>query len=296
MEGKDAISDIVVVGEPDFEGQIFAAEKEHNVSFFKQFHLPMIQMAGIVPDSATILELGSGIGQLSYGTLQTITPIGYVATDVFPSLVEKLEINLRKWSTGKHTIVAAALCDPQNELFIKEGAFNVIQSHSVLHHVLDYRAAIKSLYQKLATPGVLIFTEPCLESYMFLCLTLKLFRRSVKLPDDVLLQIDLLTQYVEQRSGALREDMAFLSTFGTGDKYLFSAYDLFALSLQTGGKLYIQRDTRNPKENLKFELEIRGADRETLTEFDRFLSDLLPVGLENSYFCDLRQVFCLIKL
>ena len=77
--------------------------------------------------------------------------------------------------------------------------------------------------------------------------------------------------------------------------YLFSIYDLFELAEQIGARLHIQRDHRDPKENLKFELKIRGASEENLRAFDGFLTDMLPVGIENACFGDLRQVFCLVK-
>lgn len=187
------------------------------------------------------------------------------------------------------------ICDPQESLFVKDGVFNVIQSHSVLHHVLDYRSAIAELFKKLASPGVMIFTEPCLESYMFLVMLLKMFRKTHAFPEDLALQVDLLNTYVEQRSGNLRADQKFLAGFGAGDKYLYSAYDLFSLADHVGAKLHVMKDNRSPRGNLMFELEIRGADKETLAAFGDFLQEALPLGIENAYFSDLRQVFCLVK-
>jgi SAM-dependent methyltransferase len=293
VAGQKAISDIQVSGEPDFENQISDAETEHSIQFFRQFHLPMMNMAGIDIGRSAILELGAGLGQLAHGTLKTIQPQYYLATDVFPTLVASLEKNLPRWSSK--TVVGAALCDPQRDVFIKNGAFNVIHSHSVLHHVLDYRSAVKSLFDKLASPGVLIFTEPCLESYMFLCLMLKLFAKTTTFPEPLAQQVKWLTEYVEQRSGNLRDNKEFLSQFGTGDKYLYSAHDLFSLADQIGARLHVQKDTRSPRHNLIYELQIRGGDEKTLTDFGTFLDDVLPIGMENAYFSDLRQVFCLIK-
>jgi SAM-dependent methyltransferase len=290
---QKAISKIDVVGAPDFENQISDAETEHSINFFKQFHLPMMKMAGIDLGRAAILELGAGLGQLAHGTLKSIEPAYYLATDVFPSLVASLGENLPRWS--KNTTVGAALCDPQRDVFIKNGAFSVIQSHSVLHHVLDYRSAVKSLFDKLASPGVIIFTEPCLESYMFLCLMLKMFGKRTKLPEQLAQQVMWLVEHVEQRSGNMRDDKQFLSQFGTGDKYIYSAYDLFNLAEQIGARLHVQKDTRDPKQNLIYELKIRGGDEKTLSNFGVFLDEVLPVGIEKAYFSDLRQVFCFIK-
>jgi len=279
-------------GNPDIENQISSPEHPWNVSFFRQFHLPMIQSAGVDPAGCRILEIGSGFGQLAYGTLKTVKPDLYIATDVFPQLVSVLSDSLPKWTTAT---TAAAFLDPQDPLLFKPQVFNVIQSHSVLHHVLDYRAAVRALYDRLATPGVLIFCEPCLEGYLFLLTTVRMFMKSAPLPEPLAKQIALMETYILQRTGAQRANADFLRGFGTGDKYLYSAYDLIDLAEDVGAKLYIQKDERVLKNNLKFELQLRGSDEHTLEAFDAFLSDLLPEGVENAYFSDLRQVFSLRK-
>jgi SAM-dependent methyltransferase len=279
-------------GDPDVENQIGQAEDEHSVAFFKQFHLPMILRAGIAPEECRILELGAGFGRLAYGTLKTISPKTYVATDVFPQLVDILAENLSKWTSGA---TGAALFDPQSESFIKKGAFNVIQSHSVLHHVLDYRGAVASLYETLASPGLIIFTEPCLESYQYFITLYNLFENSESVPEDVRLEMSYLRVYIYKRGGEDREDIDFLRSCGAGDKHLYSAYDLHTLADSLGSKLFIIKDNRKPLNNFLFELSLRKADAELLKKFEQFLIKNLPEGISNAYFSDLRQVFCFIK-
>ncbi len=292
-DGLPCLSDSrIPPGQPNVENQISAPEHPWAVSFFKQFHVPMMQAAGVDPAGCRILELGAGFGQLAYGTLQSIKPELYIATDVFPQLVTELSANLRRWTAST---AAAALLDPQDPLLLKRQVFNVIQSHSVLHHVLDYRGAVRALYERLARPGVLIFCEPCLEGYLFFLTTVRMFRKLVPLPDPVAEQVGLVETYILQRAGARRADAEFLREFGTGDKYIYSAYDLMELAEEVGAKLYVQRDGRSLKENLKFELRLRGGDDQTLAAFDEFLSEMLPEGAENAYFSDLRQVFSLRK-
>ncbi|MGA3282056.1 MAG: class I SAM-dependent methyltransferase [Smithella sp.] len=279
-------------GTPDVENQISASEQPWAITFFQQFHLPIIRDAGIEPNDCRILEIGSGFGWLAYGTLNTINPEVYVATDIFPQLVTVLSDNLRKWTKSD---TAAALFDPQDPFLFRSLYFNVIQSHSVLHHVLDYRTAVRALYNHLASPGVIVFCEPCLEGYLFFLISVRMFSRVQTLPQKLTKEIEFVETYILQRTGSLREDVHFLRQLGSGDKYLFSAYDLFELADNIGAKLYIKKDGRSLKENLKFELKLRGADENIIAKYDDFLSFLLPEGVENAYFSDLRQVFSFHK-
>jgi SAM-dependent methyltransferase len=283
---------VIPPGDPDIENQISSPEHPWAITFFRQFHVPMIQSAGVELAGCRILELGSGFGRLAYGTLKAIKPDLYIATDVFPQLVSVLSGNLPKWTTAA---AAAAFLDPQDTLLFKPQVFNVIQSHSVLHHVLDYRAAVRALYDRLATPGVLIFCEPCLEGYLFFLTTVRMFMKSEPIPENLAKQISSVETFILQRTGPQRRNSEFLRGCGTGDKYIYSAYDLMELAEDVGAKLYIQNDDRALKDNLMFELRLRGADEDTLGRFDTFLSDLLPEGVENAYFSDLRQVFSLRK-
>ncbi len=279
-------------GDPEIENQISAAETASSISFFRQFHLPMIQAAGVNPDTARVLEIGAGFGQLAHGALKVIRPELYVATDVFPQLVSVLASNLCRWTDLP---VAAAILDPQDPLLFKPGCFNVIQSHSVLHHVLNYRDAVREMYERLASPGVLIFGEPCLEGYLFFLATVRMFRKLVPLSDDTATQIRLFEENLLQRMGPRRADPEFLRQFGAGDKHIYSLYDLMELAEGIGAKLVVQRDGRSMKNNLKFELRLRGANDDTLARYDAFLAELLPEGVENAYFSDLRQIFSLRK-
>lgn len=282
----------IPLGEPDVEHQISTPESEWAIKFFKAFHAPMIQSASVDLTHCRILEIGAGFGQLAYGSLKTIEPDLYVATDVYPQLVSTLAENLPKWTSRP---AGAAFLDPQGLLLFKPGAFNVIQSHSVLHHILDYRTAVRSLFERLATPGVMIFCEPCLESYLFFLTVVRLFRKTVRFSGALAEQVDAVEKYIGDRAGPMRHSVEFLRSFGAGDKYLFSAYDLMSLAEFVGADLYVQKDSRPLKENLKFELSIRGADEVTIAKFDEFLTELLPAGIDNAYFSDLRQVFCLKK-
>ncbi|CAB3732790.1 hypothetical protein LMG22037_05740 [Paraburkholderia phenoliruptrix] len=280
-------------GEPDIQNQISEAENRWIIDYFQQFHLPMMVRAGLSLDDLRILEIGGGFGQLAYGTVNSVRPQYYVATDVFPTLVSTMTSNFKKWAIPN---CFSALLDPnENELFLRPNSFNVIQSHSVLHHVLHYQSAVERLYQKLDSPGIMIFCEPCLDAYVYFQTLTKAFRDSHSVSPQLALELDYLDLYIDQRCGVDRENAKFLAQFGAGDKYLYSIYDLQRLAETVGAKLYIQKDVRDARGNFEFELKIRKALESDVLAFSNFLDRILPAGVNQGYFSDLRQVFCLIK-
>ncbi len=52
-----------------------------------------------------------------------------------------------------HTQVGAAIFNVDDEVLLRDDAFNVIQSKSVLHHVRDYKAALRLFFAKLSSPA-----------------------------------------------------------------------------------------------------------------------------------------------
>lgn len=280
-------------GSPDVENQISEAENEWIKGYFRQFHIPMMSLAGISVDDLRILEVGGGFGQLAYGTFHSARPIFYIATDIFPQLATSMDEGFKKWGAKNF---AAALLDPNQEPFlIHDGAFNVVQSHSVLHHILNYEEAVARLYKILDSPGVMIFCEPCLDAYVYLQTLTKSFRQVFSVSEPLKSQLHYLDVYVDQRCGSSRHDKEFLAQFGSGDKYLYSLYDLQRLAEKIGAKFHVEKDTRGARENFKHELKIRNASSHDLERFDEFLKEVLPAGVDDAYFSDLRQVFCFCK-
>jgi SAM-dependent methyltransferase len=280
-------------GEPNVENQISEAENRWISEYFQQFHVPMIARAGVPDGDLRMLEIGGGFGQLAYGTLNNVQPQYYIATDVFPALVSIMAENFHKWSKPN---CASALLDPNDEnLYIKKNSFNVIQSHSVLHHILHYQEAVKRLFDTLDTPGLMIFCEPCLDAHVYLQTLTKAFRFAYEVSPELSQQLGFLDIYIDQRSGADRTNTEFLSQFGAGDKYLYSIYDIQNLAQKIGARLYIQKDTRKARGNLEFEMKLRNATDLDLVNFREFLDRVLPNGVDEAYFSDLRQVFCLVK-
>ncbi len=284
----------IPTGDPEIEGQIGQAESDHIIEFFKTVYAPAIVQAGIELETARILELGAGFGRLSYGTLMNITPEIYVATDVFPDLVRQLTRNLEKWSSSRTTI-GAGILDPSDNILFKKGVFNIIQSHSVLHHVLDYKHAVRALYDKLDTPGILIFGEPSVDGYLVLVMLI----RSIKMASTAFSEplVNSLSTLEDNLLGRIenRENLDYLRRFGHGDKHIFSVYDFMDLAADIGARLHIQREYRGLRGVTIGQLAIRNANDQDRKQITELVTTLLPLGTEHALFNDLRTIFCLIK-
>lgn len=280
-------------GGAQIEGQIGEGEDPYIGDFFRDMVKPIIEKSKVDMRSLDVLELGSGFGKLAYGMFQSCQPNRYIATDVIPDLFESLASNLTKWAPVK-TQTAVAVLDPQDPLKFKQGAFNVIQSHSVLHHVLDYKTAIRSLYDKLASPGVLIFAEPFVDGYLLFCMFSRLVQQKINLSKNVQSQLSALEENVVART-IHRDDLTYLSRFGTGDKHIYSIHDLLSLANHLNAQLIVQRDSRSLHSMIMCEFQVRGASEQELKQIGSIITELLPPGIENALFSDLRHVFGFAK-
>lgn len=280
-------------GGTQIEGQIGQAEDPQIVSIYRDLVVPMIRQSKVNTGHLRILELGSGYGKLAYGTFQNCSPELYVATDVTPDLFQSLSANLARWA-APHVPTGVAIMDPQDPLLFRHGYFNVIQSYSVLHHVLNYKNAIASLYDKLASPGILLFMEPFVDGYLFFCTLARIIANRFYLTDSLKAHLAALEENVIART-LHREDPQFLSQFGTGDKHIYSIHDLLELANSLDAQLVIQRDNRNLRDLFLGEFQLRGATESELHQIGQFLTDVIPTGIEHAFFSDLRQAFCFVK-
>lgn len=280
-------------GGAQIEGQIGEAEDPQIIAIYRDLIVPMIRKAGVNTGHMRILELGSGFGKLAYGTFQNCSPELYIASDVTPDLFSSLDANLRRWAPS-HVPTGTAIMDPQDPLRFRNNCFNVIQSYSVLHHVLDYKQAIASLFQKLASPGILLFMEPFIDGYLFFCTLARIISNRFYLSDSLKAHLNALEENIVART-VNRENLPFLSQFGIGDKHIYSINDLLSLANDLDAQLVIQRDNRDLRELFLGEFQLRGATESELNQIGQFLSDVIPKGIEHALSSDLRQAFCFVK-
>ena len=280
-------------GGAQIEGQIGEGEDAYIGGFYREFLLPMVKQANIDVTSSRILELGCGFGKLAYGTFQNYSPKLYVATDVVPDLFPTLSDNLSRFAP-ESTDWGIAILDPQDRLLFRKGVFNIIQSHSVLHHVLNYRYALQNLFEYLPSPGILMFAEPFVDGYLLFCMIARIVSRRFVLSERLRQQLTALEQNVIART-VNRQNPAFLSQFGTGDKHIYSIYDLLEIADQLGARLIIQRDPRSLEGLFLGEFQLRGATASELQQIQVFLHEILPEGIEHAFFSDLRHIFSFVK-
>ncbi|MCJ2010417.1 class I SAM-dependent methyltransferase [Methylobacterium sp. J-092] len=281
---------------PEFDGQINSPESPHIIKFFSDNYMPIIKMAGINQSDARILEIGAGLGALAYGTLSTFTPLSYVATDIFPILIDEMSNNLSKWSRSE---TCAALLDPNDRLSFEFNYFNIIQSHSVFHHVADYRTAIANLFDRLRTPGVLIIAEPSADGYALLCMLVRSMQlHNIYAPEKFSeLYLNTLKKLVNNLADRLSHanDVNYLRKYGHGDKHIFSVYDLVDLACSLKARLHIQREHRSFFGGTRFQLTSRSANELDIRLTEELIRNLEPVGVQNAVFNDMRIIAAFIK-
>ncbi|HEY9754637.1 MAG TPA: class I SAM-dependent methyltransferase [Oculatellaceae cyanobacterium] len=94
------------------------------------------------------LDVGAGTGNLTGKLLA----MGYhvTATDISPEMLAVLKKKYTSYLPEKLTVINS----PIEELTFDEGEFDLITSYSVLHHLPDYEAALKTLIKFLRKGGV----------------------------------------------------------------------------------------------------------------------------------------------
>jgi 2-polyprenyl-3-methyl-5-hydroxy-6-metoxy-1,4-benzoquinol methylase len=277
----------------DVENQVTAPEHPWHRELAQNLFIRPIQRAGVDMERASILEVGAGLGALSYGILTSSRPSRYVATDTFRQFIPPLEDGLSRWRTS--TSVSAGLLDPQDELLYADGEFDAVVMNSVLHHLLDYRGALRRLFNKLPSPGILVMVEPCLDGYLFFDFVSRFVRSKLPLSPELTHNLVGMSAYTADMAGQHGDHADLLAKYGAGDKYMFSIYDMINLARDIGASFSVEKDSRNLLDQLKFGFKIRGATDDELGQIGALLQDLLPVGVESAMFGDLRQAFCFTK-
>jgi ubiquinone/menaquinone biosynthesis C-methylase UbiE len=130
--------------------------------------LPMAEIETL--RAGAILDIGCGFGDLTYGLASSyrikdcdiyaidhsIDSLHVLLASVFPQQGNRIHVSTQD---------ASALCLP-------EGSLDLVFGSAVLHHILDYRALLKSVYLTLKPRGKAIFMEPFLHGYLIASLFL----------------------------------------------------------------------------------------------------------------------------
>jgi ubiquinone/menaquinone biosynthesis C-methylase UbiE len=121
---------------------------------------------------ANILDVGCGLGDLTYGLAQTpfISSSRIYAFDhSVESLRQASAVNLPSNGNCVHFSAQDAL-----HLFFAPGSFDLVAGSAVLHHFLDYPGFLREAARILKPGGIAIFAEPFFDGYFWPALFLKL--------------------------------------------------------------------------------------------------------------------------
>lgn len=133
----------------------------------------MLQAAGIENlENARILDVGCGMGDLTAGL--AVSPRVHSSTIyAFDHSIESVRIARRGVHAASGNCVYFSTQDA-SRLFFEPESFNVIAGSAVLHHITDYAGVLRSMYALLKPGGTVIFAEPFVEGYLWLCVLLRI--------------------------------------------------------------------------------------------------------------------------
>ena len=102
------------------------------------------------------LEIGAGTGYFTLNLLRAGVIAQATCTDISPGMLSVLEANARRLGLEVQTRPADA-----ERLPFKDGSFDLVLGHAVLHHIPDLRRAFAEFERVLAPGGTLLFAgEP----------------------------------------------------------------------------------------------------------------------------------------
>jgi ubiquinone/menaquinone biosynthesis C-methylase UbiE len=102
------------------------------------------------------LEIGSGTGYFTLNMMRAGVIGKATCTDISPGMLATLEANAKRLGLKVKTVSADA-----EQLPFKDGSFDLVVGHAVLHHIPDLATAFGELARVLAPGGTLLFAgEP----------------------------------------------------------------------------------------------------------------------------------------
>jgi ubiquinone/menaquinone biosynthesis C-methylase UbiE len=114
-------------------------------------------MRGIqpIPEGARILDVGCGRGSAARLIEVSIRPSLMSALDVDVKMVLKAKAYLSHWNLNRVSLSVGNVL----HLPFKDNALDVVFGFGILHHVLDWRGAVKEIARVLKTGGLYYIEE-----------------------------------------------------------------------------------------------------------------------------------------
>lgn len=184
------------------------------------------------PVFGDVLEIGSGTGQLTWGLAHRFPFMSVSACDISTKFLQKAAGVVG----GGGAPVRYYACDA-NFLPFRNGSFDLVVGHSVLHHFIDYKKIIHHLEKLLRPGGQAIFYEPVLQGKMIIAFIGDLMRRIERRTEWGVLsekddaRINHMTRHIMKSKwiGDNRERLEKIE-----DKYIFDIHDMRQLASEAG--------------------------------------------------------------
>ena len=229
-EGPDVEGTAVV------EGQI-VKPTETSVDNFRVYYEELLTPFCRGQRSVRVLEIGSGMGNCTYGFIQTYRPDYYVATEPFSDMLPTIRANLDEWGYVFPKGVSAAY-DANYATNLPQGCVNVVIGNSVLHHITHWRRFLTHASELVSDGGILVFGEPNHEAWSFIVSLTKAFRLSKPVSDPTSKRLLAFTRGLEFRFRH-KDDSETLGKLE--DKHLFSIKELSDFASQNGLQLRLSK-------------------------------------------------------
>ncbi|MFO1347849.1 MAG: methyltransferase domain-containing protein [Pseudomonadales bacterium] len=184
------------------------------------------------PVYGDVLEIGSGTGQLTWGLAHRFPFMSVSACDISTKFLQKAANVVGEGGAP----VRYYACDA-NFLPFRDGSFDMVVGHSVLHHFIDYQKIIHRLSTLLRPGGQAIFYEPVLQGKMIIAFIGDLMRRIERRTEWGVLseaddkRINHMTRHIMKAKwiGTNRERLEKIE-----DKYIFDIHDMRQLAKDAG--------------------------------------------------------------
>lgn len=184
------------------------------------------------PVYGDVLEIGSGTGQLTWGLAHRFPFMSVSACDISTKFLQQAA-----GVVGESKVPVRYYACDANFLPFRDGSFDMVVGHSVLHHFIDYQKIIHHLGRLLRPGGQAIFYEPVLQGKMIIAFLADMMRRIerrtkwgvlTEKDDD---RINHMTRHI-MKAKWIGNDRARLEKIE--DKYVFDINAMMRLAHEAG--------------------------------------------------------------
>jgi ubiquinone/menaquinone biosynthesis C-methylase UbiE len=183
-------------------------------------------------ERASILDVGCGLGDLTYGLAisKRLKDCDIYAFDHSLASVRRAAAVTRPENGNRahfSTQDAAAL-------FFPEAHFDLVAGAAILHHVLDYRGLLREVFRLLRPGGKAVFSEPFLDGYFWVCFLLQCAVRDLGLKKLDAPQFGLCRSILDNTAERVRNAGNPTVLDKLTDKHFFTVEGLSTAALDLG--------------------------------------------------------------